>query len=120
MSATVNCMIMALIICGAIAGTGHLAKTPRDILTEQNHYPVTLSNTASDAEVLFRARYAVAHDTAMENKRPLAQPYDICQACILHCGGTAIPAEQCMTPCSKACGLDVPEAMSVAMQHGER
>jgi hypothetical protein len=78
------------------------------------------SNVDSNAALVFRARYTAAHETALADRRTLAHPYDICQACIVHCGGAATPAEQCMAPCSRACGLDVPDALTIALQHGER
>ncbi len=120
MSTTLSCMIISLIICGAIVGTGSVLKNSESLEHDQPTFPVRPRHVDSNAALLFLARYAAAHEAALADRRPLAQPYDICQACIMHCGGATTPAEHCMAPCSRACGLDVPDALTAAPQHNER
>lgn len=120
MSTTLSCLILSLIICGAIVGGGSVLKTTESLEHDRDSFHMSLCNVDSNTELLFMARYTAAHETSLAERRTLAQPYDICQACIMHCGGAATPAEQCMAPCSRACGLDVPDALTAARQHNER
>lgn len=117
MSTTLSCLVMSLIICGAIAGSGRVMKTTENLEHGQSSLPVRFLNVDSRAALLFLVRYAAEHETPLTSKRPSAQPYDICQACIVHCGGATTPAEQCMAPCSRACGLDI---LSASPEYGER
>ncbi len=123
MSPMIGNMLAALILCGALAGAGGVFGTQAEPLRDRSPAPLDLPAAATDAELLFRARYLGAHAAAPSSTHCVALPYDLCQACIVQCGGADIAAEQCMPSCALACGLDLPAGMSAraaALQQTER
>ncbi len=107
MSPMIGNLLAALILCGALASAGGVFGTQAEPLPDRSPAPLDLPTAATDAELLFRARYLGAHATAPNSSHCVAQPYDLCQACIVQCGGADIASERCMAPCALACGLDV-------------
>lgn len=123
MSPMIGTMLAALILCGALAGAGGVFGTQAEPPRGRSPAPLDLPTAATDAELLFHARYRGAHAATPDRTHCVAQPCDLCLACIVQCGGADIAAEQCMPPCALACGLDLPAGLSAraaAMRQAQR
>lgn len=106
MKVAVGIMTVGAMLSMLLLGSLFAAKQP--LPKDQFVYSVSQQddNINNSSLNLFIARYHAAHHPAIQRLLVDAQPYDMCQACILQCGGPDTDVEECLNPCSRACGLE--------------